>query len=72
MSKSSKGSGPYRSAISGQYVNGKYGRSHSNTTVHEAPSSSGSSGPHYRSAVSGRYVTTKHGRSHPNTTVKDK
>ena len=72
MSKSSKGSGPFRSAISGHYVNGTYGRSHPSTTVHEAPGSHRSSGPHYRSAISGRYVTTKHGRSHPNTTVKDK
>jgi hypothetical protein len=72
MSKSSKGSGPYRSAISGQYVCGRYGRSHPTTTVDEASGSHGSSGPHYRSAISGRYVTTKHGRSHPNITVKDK
>lgn len=72
MSKSSKGSGPYRSAVSGQYVTGKYGRSHTNTTVHEAAGSHGSSGPHFRSAISGRYVTTKHGQSHPKTTLKDK
>ena len=72
MSKSSKGSGPYRSAVSGQYVTGKYGRNHTNTTVHEAPGSHGSSGPHFRSAISGRYVTTKHGQSHPKTTVKDR
>jgi hypothetical protein len=72
MSKSSKGSGPYRSAVSGQYVSGRYGRNHATTTVHEASGSHGSSGPHYRSAISGRYVTTKHGRSHPNTAVKDK
>ncbi|MGL3214049.1 hypothetical protein [Bradyrhizobium sp. BR 1433] len=72
MPKSSKGNGPYRSATSGQYVTPKYGRSHPNTTVHEAPGKHGSSGPHYRSAISGRYVTTKHGQSHPNTTVKDK
>lgn len=72
MSKSSKGGGPYRSATSGQYVTGKYGRSHPNTTVHEAAGKHGSSGPHYRSAISGRYVTTKHGQSHPKTSVKDK
>jgi hypothetical protein len=72
MSKSSKGSGPYRSATTGQYTTGNYGRSHPRTTVHEAPGSHGSSGPHYRSAITGRYVTAKHGRSHPNTTVKYK
>ena len=72
MSKSSKGSGPYRSATSGQYVTPRFGRSHTSTTVHEAAGKHGSSGPHYRSAISGRYATTKHGQSHPNTTVKDK
>ncbi len=72
MSKSSKGSGPYRSAVSGQYISGNYARSHPNTTVHESPGKHGSSGEHYRSAITGRYVTTKHGLSHPNTTVKDK
>lgn len=72
MSKSSKGSGPYRNANTGQYVTPKNGRGHPSTTVHEASGKHGSSGPHYRSAISGRYVTTKHGQSHPNTTVKDK
>lgn len=72
MSKSSKSSGPYRSAVSGRYVSGSYADGRPSTTVHEAAGRHGSSGPHYRSAISGRYVTTKHGRSHPNTTVKDK
>lgn len=72
MSKSSKGSGPYRSAVTGQYVTDGFARRHTNTTVHESSGSHGSSGPHFRSAISGRYVTTKHGKSHPDTTVKDK
>jgi len=71
MAKGSKGSGSYRSAISGRYVTEKHGKSSPNTTVREAPGKSGSSGPHYRSAISGRYVTTKHGQSSPHTTVRE-
>lgn len=66
-----KGSGSYRSAITGRYVTAKHGKASPRTTVHEAPGKSGSSGTHYRSAVSGRYVTNEHGRRRPNTTVKE-
>ncbi len=70
MSKG-KGSGPYRSAVSGQYLTPSQGRSSPRTTVQESPGKSGSSGEHYRSAISGRYVTTAHGKRSPNTTIKE-
>lgn len=72
MTKGKGGSGPYRSASSGQYVTTAHGRASPRTTVHESPGKSGSSGSHYRSAISGRYVTTEHGQRSPNTTVREK
>lgn len=71
MSKS-KGGGPYRSAVTGQYVTPQAGRANPSTSVHESKGASGSSGPHYRSAISGRYVTTAHGQRSPHTTVREK
>lgn len=71
MSKG-KGSGPYRSAISGRYVTTAHGKASPRTTVHESAGKSSSSGEHYRSAISGRYVTTEHGKRSPSTTVKEK
>lgn len=56
MSKG-KGSGPYRSAISGRYVTAAHGRRSPSTTVHEAPGRSGSVNGARRSAISGRFVT---------------
>jgi hypothetical protein len=70
MSKG-KGSGPYRSAITGQYLTPSQGKASPRTSVHESPGKSGSSGEHYRSAISGRYVTNAHGRRSPNTTIKE-
>lgn len=66
-----KGSGSYRSAISGRYVTAKHGAASPRTTVREASGKSGSSGAHYRSAISGRYVTTCHGKASPRTTVRE-
>lgn len=71
MTKGKSGNGPYRSAVSGQYVTPGQGKSQPRTTVHESPGPSSSSGPHYRSAISGRYVTTAHGKRSPNTTVRE-
>lgn len=70
MSKG-KGSGPYRSAGTGQYVTPGQGKASPSTTLHESAGKSGSSGSHYRSAISGRYVTTAHGKRSPGTTVKE-
>jgi hypothetical protein len=70
MSKG-RGSGSYRSAITGRYVTAKHGKASTGTTVREASGPSGSSGGHYRSAISGRYVTTAHGKASPRTTVKE-
>ena len=68
----SKGTGSYRSAISGRYVTAKHGKTSPKTTVHESGGKSGSSGPHYRSAISGRYVTNAHGKRSPNTTTRER
>lgn len=70
MSKG-KGGGPYRSAISGQYLTPSQGKSSPRTTVKESAGKSGSTGEAYRSAISGRFVTTKHGRASPHTTVRE-
>lgn len=70
MSKG-RGTGSYRSAISGRYVTAKHGKASPRTTVSESAGPSGSSGGHYRSAISGRYVTTAHGKASPHTTVKE-
>ena len=66
-----KKDGPYRSAISGQYLNPAQGKASPRNSVQESPGKSGSSGEHYRSAISGRYVTTAHGKRSPNTTIKE-
>ncbi|QCJ00552.1 hypothetical protein CFBP5473_21340 (plasmid) [Agrobacterium larrymoorei] len=66
-----KGKGSnFRSAITGQFVTARSGRSNPRTTVREAKDG-GSTGGVYRSAISGRFVTTKYGKSHPRTTIKD-
>lgn len=67
-----KGSGNFRSAISGRYVTAKQGKSSPIKTVKEATGKSGSTGGSYRSAISGRFVTAKHGKSSPNTTTHEK
>ena len=69
MAGKGKGSGSYRSAISGRYVTAKHGSASPRTTVHEAKGG-GSTGS-YRSAISGRFVTTKHGKGSPRTTLKE-
>ena len=55
MSKG-KGSGPYRSAISGRYVTTAHGQRSPHTTVQEAPGRSGSVNGATRSAISGQFV----------------
>lgn len=57
MSKG-KGSGSYRSAISGRYVTTAHGLRSPHTTVLEAPGRSGSTGGALRSAITGRFVHT--------------
>lgn len=71
MSKE-KGGGPYRSAVTGQYVKPAAAKASPRTTVHESAGTSGESGGHYRSAITGRHVTTAHGKRSPNTTVKER
>jgi hypothetical protein len=71
MSKG-KGSGSFRSAISGRYVTTAQGKRSPSTTVHEASGKSGSTGGAYRSASSGRFVTTAHGQRSPDTTTHEK
>ena len=56
MSKG-KGSGPYRSAISGRYVTTAHGQRSPHTTVHEAPGRSGSVNGAHRSAITGLFVS---------------
>ena len=67
MSKG-KGSGPYRSVISGRYVTTAHGQRSPHTTVHEAPGRSGSVGGAHRNATSGRFVTG----GHPHNTTREK
>lgn len=67
-----KGSGHYRSAISGRYVTTKHGKASPHTTVHEASGKSGSTGGSFRSAVSGRFVTEAQGKANPRTTTHEK
>ena len=56
MAGKGKGSGSYRSAISGRYVTAKHGSASPRTTVHEAKGG-GSTGS-YRSAISGQCQPT--------------
>lgn len=72
MSKSKGSSGPFRSAVTGQYVTPRQARANPRTTVHEAPGASGSTGGQYRSASSGRFVTPAHGQRNPRTTTHEK
>lgn len=72
MSKEKGPSGPFRSAVSGQYVTPSQGRANPRSTVHEAPGASGSTGGAYRSSISGRFVTEAHGRRSPGTTTREK
>lgn len=72
MSKGKGPSGPFRSAVTGQYVNSSQARSNPRSTVHESPGPSGATGGSYRSSISGRFVTAEHGRRSPHTTTREK
>jgi hypothetical protein len=72
MSKGKGPSGPFRSAVTGQYVTPSQARANPRSTVQESPGPSGSTGGSYRSSISGRFVTAQHGRRSPHTTTREK
>jgi hypothetical protein len=63
---------PYRSAITGRYINKAAAARHPNTSVRESSAPNSGSGTRHRSAANGHYVTAGEAAKHPKTTVTEK